>query len=219
MTDAGRVPIAGPVFTEWYWTPIFFALLFGPPILAVAGTLYWLGRFTRLRRRTRAAAALLVAPALVLGGVAVAATFKHRRAEAADARAVTFATFAAPGLHQTRSDVFPYRTPELHLRYERGGGQLLVTQVAAEADDVTPPECHLHDGTPYVAWSGPCRAAHTPGGRPVTLAEMSIGVTSLFEVRAGTLIVAGAYGAGEADLLVLADALRPVDVAEMHWER
>jgi len=95
MTDAGRVPIAGPVFTEWYWTPIFFALVFGPPLLVVAGALYMLGRFTRLGRRTRAAAALVLAPVLVLGGAAVAATVKHRRTEAADDRAVTFATFAA----------------------------------------------------------------------------------------------------------------------------
>ena len=68
------MPIAGPVFTEWYWTPIFFAIVYGPPIAAVAGGLYVAGRFTRLRRRTRAAAALVLAPAIVLGGVAVHAT-------------------------------------------------------------------------------------------------------------------------------------------------
>src|SRR5215212_6203251 len=101
MTDAGPVPIAGPVFTEWYWAPIFFVLLYGPPIAVVTGGLYVLGRFTPLRRRTRAAVALTIAPALVLGGVAVAATVRHRHTEAADARAVTFATFAAPGFHQT----------------------------------------------------------------------------------------------------------------------
>jgi hypothetical protein len=221
MTDAGPVPIAGPVFTEWYWGPIFFALVYGPPIVAVAGALYLLGRFTWLRRRraARAAIALVLAPALVLGGVAVAATVKHRRTEAADARAVTFATFAAPGFHQTRSDVFPDRTPKLHLRYERGGGELLVTEVASDADDVTPPDCRLHDGTPYIAWHGPCRAARTPRGRLVTLADMRIGVTSLVEVRGGTLIVANAYRAGEPELLALADDLRPVDVEDIHWER
>jgi hypothetical protein len=220
MTDPVPMPIAGPVFTEWYWGPIFFAIVYGPPISAVAGGLYLLGCFTRLRRRTRAAAALVLAPAIVLGGVAVAATVKHRRTEAADARAVTFATFAAPGLHQTRADVFPDYRSKLHLRYERGGGELLVTQVASDADDVTPPDCFLHDGTPYVAWDGPCRAARTPRGRPVTLADMSIGVTSLIEIRDGTLIVAGAYApAGEADLLALADALRPVAVEDIHWER
>jgi hypothetical protein len=219
MTDAGPVPIAGPVFTEWYWGPIFFLLVYGPPILAVAGGLYLLGRFTGLRRRTRAAAALVAAPVLVLGGVAVAGTVRYRAREAADARQVTFATFAAASLHQTRASAVEGPSPRLHLAYERGGGELSVTQVAADADDVTPPRCELHDGTPYVGWYGPCRTARTPRGRLVTLADMSIGVTSLVEVREGTLIVAGAYRAGEPELLALSDDLRPVDVEDIHWER
>jgi hypothetical protein len=220
MTDPGRVPIAGPVFTEWYWTPIFLAIVYGPPILAVAGGLYLALRRTRLRRVARAAVALVLAPALVIGGVAVWATAKHRRTEAADARAVRFATFAAPDLHQTRADVFPDYGSELHLRYERGGGELLVSQVAAEDDDLTPPRCDFHDGTPFVAWEGPCRSARTPRGRVVTAVEMQTGVPSVVEVRDGTLIVAGAYvPAGEADLLALADALRPVDVEDIGWER
>jgi hypothetical protein len=228
MTDAGSVPIAGPVFTDWYWEPFFYALLYGPPIAAIAGALYLLGHFTRLRRRraARAAIALVLAPTLVIGGVAVAATVKHRRTESADARAVTFTVFAAPGFHQTRADVFarahvtPRYSAELNLRYERGGGEVLVSQVAAVADDdVTPPQCDLHDGTPYVAWDGPCRDARTPQGRLVTLADMSIGVTSLVEVRDGTLIVAGEYGGTEADVLAFADDLRPVAIEDIHWER
>jgi hypothetical protein len=26
--------VAGPVFTEWYWGPLFALLLFGPPVSA-----------------------------------------------------------------------------------------------------------------------------------------------------------------------------------------
>ena len=211
------MPIAGPVFTEWYWAPIFFAIVFGPPILATAGVLYLVGRWTGRRRRTRAVAALLLAPVLVLGGVAVVSTVKYRSAEAADARAVTFTTFAAPGFHQTRSSVFPGPFPELNLAYARGRGDLLVAQVAADGDDLEPPDCLLHNGTSYHAWEGPCRSARTPRGRLVTLAD--INTPSLVEVRGGTLIVAGAYGAGEAELLALADALEPVDVEDLHWER
>lgn len=211
------MPIAGPVFTEWYWSPLFLALFYGPPVLALAGVLYALGRFTRLRRRTRALGALALAPALLLTGVAVAGTVKYRRTEAADARQVTFATFAAHGFHQTSSSVFGGPFPVLNLAYARGRGELLVSQVAAEDDDLTPPACFLHDGTPYHAWEGPCRAARTPRGRLVTLAH--INRPTLVEARDGTLIVAGAYGATEADLLALADALEPVDVADFHWER
>ena len=127
---------------------------------------------------TRAATALVLAPAIVLGGVAAYATVKHRRTEAADARAVTFAAFAAPDLHQTHADVFPDYDPELNLRYERGGGELSVSQVVAEDDDLTPPQCQAHDGTPFHAWYGPCRSARTPRGRLVAVVEMQIGVAS-----------------------------------------
>jgi len=220
MTDPRRVPIAGPVFTEWYWAPIFFAIVYGPPIAAIAGGLYLAGRFTRLSRPTRAATALVLAPAIVLGGVTAYATVEHRRTEAADARAVTFTAFAAPDLHQTHADVFPDHNPELNLRYERGGGELSVSQVVAEDDDLTPPQCQAHDGTPFHAWHGPCRSARTPRGRLVAVVEMQIGVPSFLDVRDGTLIVASARApADEGDLLALADALRPVDVDEIHWER
>ena len=80
------MPIAGPVFTEWYWTPIFVRILYGPPIAVVAGGFYLLGRRTGWRRATRAAAALAAATTLVPAGVAAVGTAKYRRAEAADAR-------------------------------------------------------------------------------------------------------------------------------------
>ncbi len=214
------MPIAGPVFTEWYWTPIFFAIVYGPPIAAVAGGLYLALRRTRWPRAARAALALASPRRSCWAAWPRCATVKHRRAEAADARSVTFATFAAPGLHQTRADVFPDYAAKLHLEYEREGGELSLTQVASDADDVTPPRCELHDGTPFHAWYGPCRSARTPEGRLVAVMEMQTGVPSIAQVRSGTLIVAAAHApADEADLLALADALRTVDVDDIDWER
>jgi len=110
-------------------------------------------------------AALALAPALVLGGVAVAGTVKHRRTEAAEAR------------------------------------------------QVPPPACSVHGGTRFSAWHGPCRAARTPQGRVVALAETPD--RSLLSVRDGTLIVAGSWEPQEADLLAYADALRPVDAGDV----
>src|SRR4051812_16709413 len=106
MTDAGPMPIAGPVFTEWYWTPLLFVIFAGPPILAVAALLYRLGRRTGWRRRTRAAAALVLAPTVVLGGAAIVSTLRFRHAEAVEARSIAFATFSPDGLHQTRAEVY-----------------------------------------------------------------------------------------------------------------
>jgi hypothetical protein len=214
---SGAVPLAGPVFTEWYWGPLFFGLVYGPPILAVAGVLHLLLRRTGWRRAQRAALALIAAPALVLGGLALKRTVEHRRTEAADARSVSFATFAARGFHQTRAEVHDTRLPSVHVTYERDGRTLFVSQHATRDDDVTPPDCAVHDGTRFSAWDGPCRAARTPAGRTVTLARTPD--PSLLAVRDGTLIVAGSHEATEADLLALADALAPVDVADIGWER
>jgi hypothetical protein len=65
--------IAGPVFPEWYWGPIFFVLFLGPPITAVAALLYVaVPRRYRLSvpggRPVRVVAAYLLAAGLVVGG-------------------------------------------------------------------------------------------------------------------------------------------------------
>jgi hypothetical protein len=153
----------------------------------------------------------------VLGGVAVAGTVKHRRTEAAEARQVTFAIFEARGLHQTRAEVYDGLLPSVHWTYERERRALFASQQAARGDDVTPPACSVHGGTRFSAWDGPCRAARTPQGRVVTLAETPD--PSLLAVRDGTLIVAGSWEAQEADLLAYADALRPVAAGDVDWER
>jgi hypothetical protein len=210
-------PLAGPVFVEWYWGPIFLAVVYGPPILAVAAPVYLLTRRTGWRRAPRAAAAFVVATALVVAGGAIARTIRFERAEAADARAIGFATFEARGLHQTRAEVYDGLWPSVRWTYERDGRELFASQRAARGDDVEPPECTVHDGTRYSAYQGPCRAARTPQGRVVTLADAPD--PSLLAVRDGTLVVAGSWHATEADLLAYADSLRPVPAREIHWER
>ena len=42
---------------------------------------------------------------------------------------------------------------------------------------------------------------------------------TLLAIRDGTLIVARSWRATEADLLAYADALRPVSVRDVDWER
>jgi len=190
MTDAwpcrsrGRCSRSGT-----YWTPIFLAIVYGPPIAAVAGALYLLARRTGWRRATRAAAALAAATALVVAGAAVWRTVSFERAEAADARSIGFALFEARGLHQARAEVYDGLRPSVQWTYEREGRELFVTQQATRGDDVTPPACSVHDGTRFSSWEGPCRAARTPRGRTVTVAATPD--PSLLAVREGTLIVAG----------------------------
>jgi hypothetical protein len=56
--------VAGPVFPEWYWTPIFFLVLYSPLIAGGTVPLYLLAR-GRVRRRTIAVRAGLLAGALL----------------------------------------------------------------------------------------------------------------------------------------------------------
>ena len=155
---------------------------------------------------------------LVVAGGAVARTVRFERAEAADARAIGFADFEARGLHQTRAEVYDGLRPSVQLDLRaRRAGELFASQRAARGDDLEPPECIVHDGTRYSAYQGPCRAARTPQGRVVTLADAPD--PSLLAVRDGTLVVAGSWQATEADLLAYADALRPVDARDVDWER
>ena len=222
MTDAAPVPIAGPVFTEWYWGPIFFAIVYGPPIAAIAGGLVpgralhaICGAAPAPPRRWRSprrscSAAWPPTP-----------TVKHRRTEAADASAVTFAAFAAPDLHQTRAEVYPGYGPSCTVRYERGGRRAVGDPGGGggrrpDAAAVPSPTT-ARRSTP----GRPVRGRRTPRGaaRGASSRCRSAPPASL-DVRDGTLIVASARApADEADLLALADALRPVDVDEIHWER
>ena len=42
--------LAGPVFTEWYWGPIFFVVFFGPFIVGGAAVVTALIRWNMVRR-------------------------------------------------------------------------------------------------------------------------------------------------------------------------
>src|SRR5262245_7214643 len=59
------VLFAGPIFQEWYWEPLFFIVVFGPPLVAVAFVVDYF-----VRRRL---GPLGTAPRLGLGAVVVAA--------------------------------------------------------------------------------------------------------------------------------------------------
>ncbi len=212
-----RLPIAGPVFTEWYWGPIFLAIVYGPPILATAGILYALTRRRPEPRGLRALAALAVASVLVIGGAHVWRTVRFERTEAAQARTIAFGLFEPDGFDRRRTEVYDGLWPSVHWTYERDGRTLFASQHSAREDDVTPPQCSVHTGTRFSAFSGACRAARTPQGRTVTLAETPD--MSLLAVVDGTLIVAGSHEATEDDLLAYGDALAPVAPGELDFER
>ena len=86
--------LAGPVFTEWYWGPLFAVLLFGPPVSVLAAVLYLV-----LRRRlpggrvARGAAAYALSALLIVGGWAVVRAYRFEKQEEREARGLGFTLY------------------------------------------------------------------------------------------------------------------------------
>ena len=217
--------IAGPVFPEWYWGPIFF-LIFYSPLIAVVGVSLLLST-RRWRRPTprsafaRAAGSLLGAIALVFAGSLVWGHFQYERAEARDAAMVAFATFEprdGTGFESTRAEVYasPSRT-SVQWTYERGGALLFVTQSRPREADLVPPVCVVSDGARYGGLSGACELRRTASGRDVLLVRED-GPQALASLD-GTLVVAYTASATEADLVDFIDALEPVAPGDIDFKR
>ena len=115
---------AGPVFAEWYWAPVLFAVFFGPFILATAAILTGILAY-RARRRGEPltwpkilgrllglAAAITL---LVLGAFWAKQRLEDRQLLATQAAAITFQTYEPdwvfPGYAAER--VRPVGTPSV----------------------------------------------------------------------------------------------------------
>ncbi|MGH2969122.1 MAG: hypothetical protein ACRDK0_08660 [Solirubrobacteraceae bacterium] len=219
--------IAGPVFPEWYWGPIFFLILYSPLIAATGVALYlvlrrW-GRPTLRSRLLRAGASLLGAIALVPAGTLVWQHVAFERAQARDARAIRFAVFEPrAGFRATRAQVHAGVEPSVHWTYERGGGTFFASQRApARLDELAPPECRVSSGARHSGFSGPCEPRRTPRGRDVLLARGSMRPYDryLFADLDGTIVVAFTVTGSEADLLAYADALERVAPGDIDFKR
>lgn len=179
--------IAGPVFPEWYWTPIFLAIFVGVPLLLAALASDGILTFV-LRRRGGGPRSTLAhtqtVVALVVGGAVIVyalhAIGEHRERQAATDRAFAVIDFQLyepaplpPGY--VAQVVRPFATSArggLHGAYRGPGGALTVTQRAIEpgtAEEIAG-RCFvgLHPAglTEYNPAS--CRPRPTPGGRYVS---------------------------------------------------
>jgi hypothetical protein len=210
---------AGPVFTEWYWTPVFFLIVYGP--LLVAGTT---AACLVLRRRgqltlARAVAAFLVTVAVVLVGSAVWREIAFQRAERRDARSLDFVTLAPRGLSAERQQaVVADHVRALTASYE---GPLYVDQQRAGRFDLADPaRCAVFVAGPlaeHPANTGPCRRLMA-GELEVALVD-GTPLAEAYAVRDGTLVqVRHAPGAHDAAVAML-QRMEPVDRNDLDFER
>ncbi len=217
--------LAGPVFTEWYWGPLFAVLLFGPPVSVLAAVLYLV-----LRRRmpggriARGAAAYALSTLLIVGGWAVVRAYRFEKQEEREARGLGFTLYQPrDGFRVSRAEVYSGIRGTMHWTLERGDTYFFATQAPLGSADLEPPRCGT--GKAYVTRGGgfedePCVAALTPGGRRVVLARESRMPFDryLFADLGGTLLALSTLEAPQEDLLAYVDALEPVTPDNIDYE-
>jgi hypothetical protein len=184
--------IAGPVFPEWYWGPIFLS----PFILLGAGFLYLIARRIApgVPWPARALGAVVGSTGLIVGGLALWQWISFEREAARDARAIDFTVYL-PEEYDTRT-LEPAVNDALRMlvgTYDVGDRVLSVTQRRA----VT---------APPTACPAPCTAHDVPFDHELI-------------VRGGTLLEVGYPPGARRDALALIDALRPVEPEDIDFAR
>jgi hypothetical protein len=223
------VLFAGPVFPEWYWGPLFFMLLTGPPLLVAALVVDRIvRRHLRLPLPSRGAlaATVVVGGALcILLGQTVVREARFTHAARAEARTLDFRTYEPSPLPRPftteRVDAFDGAVIS---RYGAGPGAY------AFAYQQRPVEVRLQDGhcslrrlaaTGTSFFDGPCRHLRTPGGRDVYVgASMAIvDGGEAFSLVGGTLVRLSVRQVADRDVLAYFDSLRPIDKDDLEFKR
>jgi hypothetical protein len=213
--------IAGPVFPEWYWGPIFYLVLYSPLLAGLTAAFYLAAR-RRVRRRRPlllAACFALSVGAVLLGGAAWRHVQFEREARAAAER-LDFTTFLPEGYDAER--LRPVAADHVRALWATYDGPLYVEEQRAgpvEASD--PANCRITIAGPlatHPALLGPCRRVMTPGGEQALLDEDARDAAA-YAVREGTLVKVRHEAGAAADALALLDALRPVAPDDIDFKR
>ena len=228
------MPIAGPVFTEWYWGPIFFALLFGPPLVAAAFAVDFVVRRRRgplsLGRRAALWVAVIFGGALaIVSGRELIADIRFDREASAAAHNLDFTPYAANPLPQPfREELVKaqdFGQPVVISRYGAGPGAYAFAYQQRPAADTSLQDgrCSLHRlaGTGTNFFEGPCRELRTPRGLPVFLGTSQTVVDGgeAFALLDGTLVRLAHTQVADRDVLAYFDALEPVAPADLEFKR
>ncbi|HVF52235.1 MAG TPA: hypothetical protein VNC78_01375 [Actinomycetota bacterium] len=175
--------LAGPVFEEWYWGPLWFAVFFGPPILIAAGGITALAAFVARRRgsplgRRRAAVLFLcltpLLTGLTVGGIALWQELGFRRESRSAAQAFSFEIYwptkLPDGYVQQRVEARSGEQEALLVTYSTPSRTSFAGQhplLPARAVDPAP----CVEVTGIGGTSGPCRTLETPEGNVIYIED------------------------------------------------
>jgi hypothetical protein len=228
------VVFAGPVFTEWYWGPIFFVLLYGPAIAAAAlgadfAVRRWVRPLTWPRRGALWVGVMAAATLLVLVGRGLTRDVRFDRAATTAAQSFDFAPYEPDPLPRPFAEQLVdadtgWGGPAFISRYAAGPGWAMALQHRPGPEvSLQDGRCSVHDlkGTGTTFFEGPCRAQRTANGIDVFIgpSRRVINGRDAFAVLGGTLVRVEFAQVADRDVLAYYDALRPVAKEDIAFKR
>jgi hypothetical protein len=229
------IVLAGPVFPEWYWGPLFFMVVFSPILVAAAvGTDIVVrrmrGRLPLWRRAQLWLAAAVVATLTILAVMSLRGHLRFEGESRAAAAAIHFTVHqpADPpaGMKETSVEARSSRLPHLIRQYQdrRGPGAY------AYAFEQEPREvslragaCAVYDieGTSSSFFEGPCDELRTASGRAVFTgpSEGTVDGRDAIALVDGTLVRLVSVGLPDPAVLAWFDSLRPVAVEDVDFKK
>ena len=228
--------VAGPVFEEWYWGPVLFAIVFGPFILATAAILtgvlaYWArrrGKRLPWFRSLGLFVGLTVGLSLLMvGGLWAKGHIEERRIIASRAAAITFQTYEPSWVFtdydavRVRPLVIPQRQ-SVEFSYRRADDYVYAAQ-SPSVSPVNPSEAGC-GGRPKGLTSGEtvgsCRTVVTESGQVVYLTNLEmnhLGDSVAIIELGGTRVDVMYTGLPDEAVVRYLDSLEPVAPEDMHY--
>ena len=222
---------AGPIFTEWYWDPIFFAILFGPVLVGLAFVVDRLvGRqLAAVRRAALAVGVVAGGSLLILGAINLWRDARFDREARAVSRGIDFTTYVPKPLPQAFTEVRvtadnAYGGPALVSTYATGPGAYVtaVQQPPGAVVSLQPHHCHVEGrampGT-SVLWDSPCRLLRSQHGVGVYITDPAVSGTHAFAMLDQTLVRLQFDQVADGDVVAYFDSRRPVDPDDLEFKR
>jgi hypothetical protein len=224
---------AGEVFPEWYWGPIFFFMVFGLPLSAVAAAVdfavrRWVRRLSWPQRGAMWVGVVAGGSLAILGGRALTDHIRFERDAKAAAQKLDFTPYAPSPLPAGFSE-------EMARADTHWGAQALVTRYGAGAGAYAfayqqrPGEVSLANGrcvlgqlagTSSNFFDGPCRELRTLRGLAVFIgtSESIVDGGEAFALLDGTLVRFEHVQVADRDVLAYYDSLRPVAPDDLNFK-